>query len=82
MYVKIYYKRVCETAWRSGGRGWGAGWAKENRHMEVMTEELTLMKVKKDVDIEGERSEEGGQDGIITVCKTEGGGREWKSSSH
>lgn len=38
----------------------GAGPAKENRHMEVMTEELTLMKVKKDVDIEGERREEGG----------------------
>lgn len=42
-----------EVRWR----GRGAGPAKENRHMEVMTEELTLMKVKKDVDIEGERRE-------------------------
>lgn len=62
-------------------RGRGAGPAKENRHMEVMTEELTLMKVKKDVDIEGERREEGGQNDIITVCKTEGGGGGWRNSS-
>ncbi len=41
---------------------------KENKHMEIMMEELTLTQVKKDVEIEGQRSKNGGENEITTAC--------------
>lgn len=71
MFVKAYYK--CSLYESMEARGWGrrAEVAKKKKQTHGGNDrEDTMTKVKKDVEIEGERSNEGGKKVIITVCMT------------